>query len=332
MKIPYLSVSLMMSALWLVPLSLRAGAEAEGGTPAIPPGEAPAAVTAEMEAMARWQIFLDRAGFGPGRIDGKDGTFTKLAKEYFEKSAKGAAVEGDDPSTSVDPVFVMYKVTAEDVKAVGKIPEKPEDQAKLETLPYETVAEGVAEKFHCDVDFFHALNPRMGAALKEGDAVKVPNIEPFEPEAVKTVEIGAAYADAEKPPVIRIVRSTAMLEVIHEGKVQAAFPVSIGSEKTETVAGKWKLVGMERMPKFRRDKQMLEEGTRSDDFVMLPPGPNNPVGILWMEVNKEGIGIHGTAEPDTIGRASSHGCIRLANWDILRLAGMVKGGVEVEIE
>ena len=85
------------------------------------------------------------------------------------------------------------------------------------------------------------------------------------------------------------------------------------------------------MPTFRYDEAMLKKGTRSGDFHMLPPGPNNPVGVIWIQLNKKGIGLHGTSDPDVIGRSASHGCVRLANWDVVRLAGKVKSGVPVSI-
>jgi len=121
------------------------------------------------------------------------------------------------------------------------------------------------------------------------------------------------------------------LGVFEGEKMIAAYPVTIGSAKTQSPIGEWKVRGLAKMPNFRYDKQMLNQGERSKDFHLLPPGPNNPVGVMWIALNKKGIGLHGTAEPDTIGRAASHGCVRLANWDIVRLAGLVKGGVPVSI-
>jgi lipoprotein-anchoring transpeptidase ErfK/SrfK len=112
----------------------------------------------------------------------------------------------------------------------------------------------------------------------------------------------------------------------------AAFPITSGSDETASPLGEWKVQGVANLPDFRYDKKMLKEGERSDDFHILPPGPNNPVGVVWIALNKKGIGLHGTDSPDTIGRSASHGCIRLANWDIVKLARMVKGGVPVKIE
>jgi lipoprotein-anchoring transpeptidase ErfK/SrfK len=87
-----------------------------------------------------------------------------------------------------------------------------------------------------------------------------------------------------------------------------------------------------KMPNFRYDLKMLKKGERSSHFHILPPGPNNPVGVIWIALNKKGIGIHGTDDPESIGRNASHGCIRLANWDIVKLAGLVKPGTPVTVE
>ena len=122
-----------------------------------------------------------------------------------------------------------------------------------------------------------------------------------------------------------------MVGVFQGDKIVAAYPVTVGSGHTASPIGEWKIRGIAKLPRFRYDKAMLEHGERSKNFQMLPPGPNSPVGVIWIALNKKGIGLHGTNEPETIGRAVSHGCIRLANWDIVRLAQRVKGGVPVSI-
>ena len=130
---------------------------------------------------------------------------------------------------------------------------------------------------------------------------------------------------------VNVDTKTNMLTVLEGEKIVAAFPVTIGSAQTVSPIGDWKVRGVAKMPNFRWDKAMLNRGERSSDFHMLPPGPNNPVGVIWIALNKKGIGLHGTSDPDAIGRSASHGCIRLANWDIVRLAEKVKGGVPVSI-
>jgi lipoprotein-anchoring transpeptidase ErfK/SrfK len=122
-----------------------------------------------------------------------------------------------------------------------------------------------------------------------------------------------------------------MLGVFENDKLIAAYPVTIGSAQTSSPIGEWKVRGIAKLPRFRYDKEMLEHGERSGNFYMLPPGPRNPVGVMWIALNKKGIGIHGTDDPRSIGHAVSHGCIRLANWDVVRLATKIKAGDNVSI-
>jgi len=120
--------------------------------------------------------------------------------------------------------------------------------------------------------------------------------------------------------------------VMADGKIAAAFPVTVGSKQTVSPIGHWTVKAIAKLPTFRYDPLMLNKGERGSDFHLLPPGPNNPVGVMWIALNKKGIGIHGTNDPDSIGRSASHGCIRLANWDVVKLAEMVKPGVAVTVD
>ncbi|OYX16380.1 MAG: hypothetical protein B7Z16_11570 [Algoriphagus sp. 32-45-6] len=122
-----------------------------------------------------------------------------------------------------------------------------------------------------------------------------------------------------------------MLRVFENEKLVAAYPVTIGSAQTVSPLGEWKVKGIARLPDFRYDLSFLKTGERSDKTYLLSPGPNNPVGVIWVALNKPGIGLHGTSDPDAIGRSASHGCVRLANWDIARLATRVRAGVVVSI-
>ncbi len=155
-----------------------------------------------------------------------------------------------------------------------------------------------------------------------------------EPTKEKPGEKSKESGEAKPTPALSVHVSVAesMLEVRDGDKVVAAFPVTVGSSQTASPIGQWKVRAVAKFPTFRYDKKMLMHGERSSDFKMLPPGPNNPVGIMWIALNKKGIGLHGTNDPDSIGRSASHGCIRLANWDVVKLAGMVKPGVAVTIE
>jgi lipoprotein-anchoring transpeptidase ErfK/SrfK len=261
---------------------------------------------------------------------------------------------------SVEPVFVPYTVTDADLQSVGPSPGSLSAQAKLKFLPYHNAAEAIAEKFHSDVHFLEQLNPGKMKTLKAGDQVIVPNVEPFELAAVKEIKPGSDIDsqpanDIEDQPevqkseikeenketsttepsppavAVKIDTKTNMLEVHQGDKLIAAYPVTIGSAKNASPIGEWKVSRITKMPTFRWDKEMLQHGRRSGNFYLLPPGPNNPVGVIWIALNKKGIGIHGTNDPDSIGRSASHGCVRLANWDVVRLATKIKSGDTVSI-
>jgi lipoprotein-anchoring transpeptidase ErfK/SrfK len=262
--------------------------------------------------------------------------------------------------TSVEPVFITYAVTQADLQNVGKLPASPKEQAKLKALLYRDSADAIAEKFHCDIHFLEQLNPGKTKSIKPGDQLRVPNVEPFELGEVKDIKPGsesntpaanelpdepdktpeqpapsqnASATPASSPSTssVKIDTKTNMLGVFEADKLIAAYPVTIGSGQTASPIGDWKVKGISRWPRFRYDEKMLKHGERSGHFYMLPPGPRSPVGVLWIALNKKGIGIHGTAAPDSIGHSVSHGCIRLANWNVVRLAERVKFGTPVSI-
>ena len=319
---------------------------------------------AEIEAATKLQVFLDRANFSPGKLDGHYNDFTlKALTVYRQSRGEPVASRPSTPDTapdlngihmgSVGPVFIQYTVTEADLQNVGPVPNAVGEKAKLKALLYRDVGEEIAEKFHCDEKFLGELNPgKNGGALKPGDQVRVPNVEPFELDAVKDLKPGSEIApevandipdEPEQKPApnrepavaaktsVKVDVKTNMLGVFDGDKIIAAYPVTVGSKQTATPIGEWKVRGVAKLPTFRYDERMLKHGERSKNFHILPPGPNNPVGVVWIALNKRGIGVHGTDDPNTIGQAVSHGCIRLANWDVVRLAGRVKAGVPVSV-
>src|SRR5881409_3964500 len=338
------------------------------------PSREPSPKKANIEAAARLQIFLDRANFSPGKLDGTYNEFTWKALGLYRQSrgeqpqpppVKGRSKSNVTPDVtgldldSVGPVFVSYTVTDADLANVGPLPSGVAAQAKLRFLPYRDAADAIAEKFHSDVHLLEHLNPGKMKTIKAGDQLKVPNVEPFELGAVKEIKPGSEInaqpaneveyqpesqsenADKNNQPkkdeapsapiVIKIDTKINMLGVLQGEKLIAAYPVTIGSAHTASPIGEWKVRGIAKMPIFRYDKEMLQHGRRSGNFNLLPPGPRNPVGVMWIALNKKGIGIHGTNEPGSIGHAASHGCIRLANWGVVRLATKIKSGYSVSI-
>jgi lipoprotein-anchoring transpeptidase ErfK/SrfK len=323
----------------------------------------------EIEAATRLQVFLDRANFSPGKIDGRYNDLTRKALAVYRES------RGEQPQTSpppqskrksnvapdvtgldlasVDPVFIRYTVTEADLQSVGPLPTKVAEQAKLKFLPYRGAANAISEKFHSDIHFLEQLNPGKLKAVKAGDQLMVPNVEPFELASVKDIKPGSEIsaqaanemedqpgAQARTPEekrgatanvVVKVDTKTNILQVHAGEKLIAAYPVTVGSTQTASPIGEWKVRRITKMPTFRYDKEMLKHGQRSGNFYLLPPGPRNPVGVVWIALNKKGIGIHGTNDPGSIGHAASHGCIRLANWDVVRLATKIKPGDNVSI-
>jgi lipoprotein-anchoring transpeptidase ErfK/SrfK len=322
---------------------------------------------AQIEAATRLQVFLDRANFSPGKIDGRYNDLTwkavALYRESREEQPQPTPRQSDRHANvppdvngldlgSVEPVFVPYTVTEADLQSVGQLPGNVAAKAKLKFLPYRDPADAIAEKFHCDIHFLEQLNRGKLKGIKAGNQLMVPNVEPFELASVKAIQPGSETAsqaanEAEDQPEaraptpgedgtprnvsIKIDTKTNMLGVFESAKLIAAYPVTVGSAHTASPIGDWKVRGIAKLPRFRYDKEMLEHGKRSGNFYMLPPGPRNPVGVMWIALNKKGIGIHGTDDPSSLGHAVSHGCVRLANWDVVRLATKIKAGDNVSI-
>jgi len=324
---------------------------------------------ADIEAATRLQVFLDRANFGPGKIDGRYNDLTRKALAVYRESRGGQPQTSPPPQSkrksnaapdvagldlaSVDLVFIPYTVTDADLQSIGPLPKEPAQQAKLKFLPYRDAVDAIAEKFHSDVHFFEQLNPGKLKTIKPGDQLMVPNVEPFELASVKDIKPGSEVAsraanEIEDQPdaqagtpeqnrgatgnvVVNVDTKTNILQVHAGEKLIAAYPVTVGSVRTASPIGEWKVRRITKMPTFRYDKEMLQHGQRSGNFHLLPPGPRNPVGVMWIALNKKGIGIHGTNDPGSIGHAASHGCIRLANWDVVRLATKIKPGGNVSI-
>jgi len=304
--------------------------------PATQPAATPKVLVAlpnyDEETSTKLQIFLDNNYFGPGKIDGKMGEFFRKALVHY-KRAHGMAETGAVDSWLLDQVpetYTTYAIPPEAEDFVGPVASKPSEQSKLKKMKYGSFLEFVAERYHSAEEFLKKLNPGMNLeALKIGDIVKVPNVLPFKIEDLREGFMPENPAFANRKIFID---TKDRFLLIYDGKqLVAEFPITPGSASLPAPMGMWKILGVATLPVFRHDEGVLNLGEKSTTFFNLPPGPNNPVGVLWMGLNKPHVGIHGTNNPETIGRAASHGCIRTANWDAARVKDLVSKGNVVSI-
>lgn len=271
-------------------------------------------------AIVRLQVLLDRAGASPGVIDGLAGENVNKAVAGFE-AMNGLPVDGRPDAEVVSrlegdaPIVESYVVSAEDAKGlVDKIPEDYGEKAKMQSLGYTSVAEKLSERFHMGIDLVNALNP--ASQFASGDTVWVVN--PGPPREGKVKRIGADRKTGQ------------VLAYAEDGALLAVYPATIGSEDNPAPSGKHKVKGVARMPVYRYDPKRNFKQGKNDKVLTIPKGPNGPVGTVWIDLTEPTYGIHGTPEPKLIDKVGSHGCVRLTNWDVEELAGMVKPGVLVD--
>jgi len=288
-----------------------------------------------IESILKLQIFLDTQLFGPGKVDGRPGEFTSKALKRYQLSQGLQQTEIETHTldlSSVPENYTTYTIRPEDLAFVGSLPGQPSAQSKKKYLPYASLLEFLTERFHCAPEMLEFINqPLKMSALKPGDVVKVPAVQPFLIEEL--TQIGSLPEIPEYlTRVIKIDTKEKLLGLYEGEKLIASLPITPGSGHLATPPGTWRIVGIAQMPTFRWDKSVLEYGVRSSSYYNLPLGPNNPVGVMWIGLSKPGIGIHGTNQPQTIGRSASHGCMRTANWDVVRLTKQITKGMTVIIE
>ncbi len=282
------------------------------------------------EETLKLQIFLDSKNFGPGVVDGRNGEFTRKALALY-RSANGLP-----PDTPVDTsgisAYTTHTVEAKDLSALGTMAEAPAEIARQSKLPYTKLGELLAERFHTTAGFLRYINPGINIdALAAGESLQVPNVRrPFRFDRFPS-QYAAGSGSAGRNVRVVVDVTERMLQVMDDNGTLAAFPITPGSSQHPAPQGEWRIVGAVPWPWYRYDEGVLKQGVRTDDFYNYPPGPNSPVGILWAGLNKPGVGIHGTSNPDTIGRAGSHGCIRLSNWDAAIFHTLVRKGTTVSI-
>jgi lipoprotein-anchoring transpeptidase ErfK/SrfK len=287
--------------------------------------------TAPLRPVANWaeaQIELHRRGFSCGSIDGIRGVQTTEALKAFQRN-EGLPPTGDlDPATReilllTAPAYTTHTFTSTQLARLAPVPETWLEKSRLPALNHATALEFAAECYRASPRFLRSLNPGFDwDAVLPGAEITVPDVGPF--------------ASPLKVARIHIRLAEKVLEAVtEEGRIVLHCPVSIARNIEKRPVGELRITVVIADPDYTWDPAVFTESPEAKEIgrrLLIPPGPNNPVGLVWLGLDRPGYGIHGTPEPEKVGRTESHGCFRLANWDALALYGMVKVGLPVLVE
>lgn len=282
------------------------------------------AIGARGSGVVRVQILLDRVHFSCGAIDGNFGSNLQKTVTAYQNDRHLPATGVVDAATWASlnsdqaPALISYTISDDDEKGPFiQIPNDLMKQAALPALGYTSPLEELAERFHTTQELLQALN--IGADFtRAGQQLMVPNAMTMPPGEAATVYVSKSESSVRA--------------VGPDGKLLAFYVATIGSEHDPLPIGDWKVQFVKQNPVFHYDARLFWDAKKPEQKADIQPGPNNPVGVVWIDLSKEHYGIHGTPDPSLVGHATSHGCIRLTNWDALELSNMVKPGTPVVLE
>lgn len=286
--------------------------------------------------LVKIQVLLDRARFSPGAIDGRDGDNLKGAIAAYAAAQGLPATRTATPAlmeklqADSKPAVTEYTVSEDDAKTafVERVPRALEKQAELDSLGYTNAREMLAERFHMSRDLLSALNPGKPFD-KPGTVLLVAAVRPLE-DGRPNQKALPQEPKVERIEVDKTSRDVRALD--KDGKLLAYYPASIGSAEKPAPSGETKVTRVAFEPTYTYDPKYAFKGVKARRKFTVKPGPNNPVGTVWIDLAIESYGIHGTPEPENVGKTESHGCIRLTNWDARDLGLHVAKGARVSFK